>query len=163
MEKRIKDLQKKQAKLQEQLTKTQEIADREPIQSTKFTDLLSEFDIPPYGFSLVTFLHLGPETYEMLTEEPANGRVRSKVEKGLNKAFAGATCGIMTAFTVPIVALLETPLALPTLGITGAQSLIYTRYNKNIEKAKTKASNLQKELDQVNAQLAQEKQGGMEL
>ncbi|MBO5884616.1 MAG: hypothetical protein J6Q51_02365 [Clostridia bacterium] len=153
----------KQKKLQDQLSKIQEVAERTPIKYTKFSDLIADYDIPPYGFSLITFLHLGPETYEMLTEEPANGRVRGKVEKGLNKAFAGISCGVMTAFTVPIVAMLETPFALPVLGITGAQSLIYTRYNKNIEKAKEKATQLQKELDQVTAQISQEKQSGMEL
>lgn len=156
-------LEAKQKKLQDQLSKIQEVAERTPIKYTKFSDLIADYDIPPYGFSLITFLHLGPETYEMLTEEPANGRVRGKVEKGLNKAFAGISCGVMTAFTVPIVAMLETPFALPVLGITGAQSLIYTRYNKNIEKAKEKATQLQKELDQVTAQISQEKQSGMEL
>ena len=166
MDKRIKDLQKKQYKLQTQITKMQEIAQRQPIEKTKFSELYDDFGIPPYGFTMFTFYKLGPESFEDLTQEPSNGRVRGKFEKGVEKAIVGTMCGILTAFTVPIVAVLESPLALPALGITAAQSATYTKYNKNIEKAKDKLVELKSKYEKNQIalnQAIQEQQGQMEL
>ncbi|MBO5884617.1 MAG: hypothetical protein J6Q51_02370 [Clostridia bacterium] len=162
---KLEELQKKEQKLIKQLNSVREISRRRPIDKTTMSELVDEMDLPPYWLTMIAHYKLGPETYDMITEEPANGRVRGKVETALNKTLGVIISGTMTALVVPFVAIAETPIALPTFGILAGQSALYTKYNKNIEKAKKKVFELEEQLSETLKQIKQEqeKQNGMEL
>ena len=162
---KLEELKKQEQKIIKQLNFVREISRRRPIDKTEFNELVDEVDFPPYWITMAAWWKFGGEIYEDITEEPANGRVRGKVETALNKTFAALISGTLTLCTVPFVFIVETPMALPALGVLGAQSALYTKYNKNIEKAKDKVFELEEQLSETLKQIKQEqeKQNGMEL
>ena len=155
MNRQLKQLTNKSEKLQKQIEKVKKVAERKPIEVTKLKELLEQYDLPPYSFTVLAFEKYGVEVYETFAEEPENGRVRGKIETGIMKTLGGISAGAMTAITVPFVAALESVFALPILGGTAIQSGIYNNYNKNIEKAKSTVTKLEQELETINKQIAE--------
>lgn len=167
MSKTVAELQEELIKQMKQINKTREIASRKPIEKTTIQELNEENFLPPYSLTGLAADKLGRELFMDLTEEPSNGRVRSKFEKGVNKAIAGVLTGTMFIMTMPFVAAVDSIFSIPQLGINGAQSVVYKNYNKNIEKAKTKLKNLEHEynktLEEFHKAKQQEQQSGLEL
>lgn len=161
----IKQLEAKEKKIKKMLNKAKDIADRQPIENTKFGDVWESYDVPPYTFTLAAYLKFGEDVYHDLTEEPSNGRVRGKIEKGINKAIAGLCAGAMVAIVVPFTAIVETPMSLPGVLFIGGETIVNNKYNKNIQKAKARIPELEKQLNEVQKEINKQKQqqSGLEL
>lgn len=160
---KLEELKKQEQKIIKQMNSIREVSRRRPIDKTEFNELVDEVDFPPYWLTMAAWWKFGGEIYEDITEEPANGRVRGKVETALNKTFAVLISGTLTLCTVPFVFIVETPMALPALGVLGAQSAIFKKYNKNIKKAKQKMKDLELKLDETLKQIKQEQANQTEI
>lgn len=157
MKNQIKNLEKKQMEVQKKLNITKEIADRNPLEISTFKELWDNSYFPPYSLTQATYYFFNDMFYS-LTQEPSNGRVRGKVEKGIEKAIVGILCGTVMAIMLPVTAIIDTPISLLKIGVIAGESAVYTNYNKNIEKAKQKVLELEQENNTIQREISNLKQ-----
>ena len=159
----MKDTQQRIEKLEEDLKKYQEIANRDHARNATLKDAYEDSDIPPYALSLLAFEEFADlgEYDEPISARTEDGRIRSKAEikflKGMEKT-AKVAGYIVGGFTAAAAAVVTTPISLPHLGYIAGKSAINANYNKRIEKAKIKVAKIQKELAELKKEQEQEQE-----
>jgi len=152
----MKKTQPNREKLEKELAEAKEIASRELLQNTTFKDVYLDSDIPPYGLSLLAFDSITQDTtYEPVADKTEDGRVRGKGEKAVLNGLSrvGSACGyVVGGYTAALIGALTTPISLPRLACCGIKSAINKNYNKRIEKARVKVSELEKELKSMKVE-----------
>lgn len=160
----LKDLQKKEKQLTKQINSLTTVAEQKFKFNSTMPEIIGDMEFPPYFLSEAVYIAFGPGLYEMFTEEPLySTRHRSKAEIATRKILGGAVVGTLSLTLFPLTALLETPIAVTTMGVVGIKSFVYTKHNNNIRKARAKLKDLQNKLDETVKQINQNKEKQEEL
>lgn len=142
--------------LEKELAEVKEIASRDLLTSTSFRDVYADSDFPPYILSIMAYESFTEDAREMVepvADKTEDGRVRSKGEKAVLNTLSkfGAGCGYVAGgMTAAFVAALTTPVSLPRLGCLVAKSAINKNYNKRIEKARVRVSELENQISELD-------------
>ena len=159
----MKKTQTRKEKLEKELAEVKEIAGRELLQNTTFRDVYLDSDFPPYILSALAFDSLTEDMrdFEPVADKTEDGRIRGKGEKAVLNGLSrvGQVCGyVVGGYTAAFIGALTTPISLPRLACCAAKSAINKNYNKRIEKAKVRVSEIEKELKSMESQNEQSQQ-----
>ena len=144
-DKRIEELETKIAKIRKDLERLRPISKRRLVTDTHASDISEKDD---FGYFTLTRLtsYLAEDIYTDMTEEPTNGRVRTKAGDVAVKCLGGLCAGAICLPLYPFAVIIDAPISALKYTFYAAEANANKNHNKRVKKAREKINKLSDEL-----------------